>query len=326
MPVTDERGAVAIMVAVSLTVLLGVGALVLDVGALYVERRELQNGADAAALAIAEDCALDNDDCDDHLAAAAAYADANAHDGVSNVDDVDLDMDDREVTVATSTESEDGNQIEFGFARIFGIDGSTVKASASAGWFVPQKIEAVPITISVSEYKPKSHVVLCFKSDTGPDCADGFGGSADGPGAFGYVESSGCRALNQQGDPVEVEDKAVDVDHGNDGPKNLGCVAANDFEPLPSSPDTPRIVFLPVHDKLAGGRYSIVGFAAIEVDGFKFTGDHDEWCWSFELPITCGGNGRWLSGTFVNYVVRDVVKAKPNKSAYTGVAVIELTK
>ena len=326
MPVTDERGAVAIMVAVSLTVLLGVGALVLDVGALYVERRELQNGADAAALAIAEACALADDSCDDYLDQAAEYADANARDGVSNVDDVDLDLDDRAVTVQTSTRSEDGDTVEFGFARIFGMDGSTVKASASAGWFVPQKVKAVPLTISVSEYKPKSHVVLCFKSDTSPDCADGYGGSADGPGAFGYVEASGCTALNQQGKPVEVEDKAIDVDHGNDGPKNLGCVAANDFEPLPSSPNTLRTVFLPVHDKLAGGHYSIVGFAAIEVDGFKFTGGQDEWCWSYELPITCGGNGRWLSGTFVNYVVRDVIKAKPNKSAYTGVAVIELTK
>ena len=40
-----------------LVALIGVGALVIDVGRLYVERRDLQNGADAAALAVAQDCA-----------------------------------------------------------------------------------------------------------------------------------------------------------------------------------------------------------------------------------------------------------------------------
>ena len=50
----DERGAVLVWVALMLVVLLGIGALVIDVGALYAERRQLQNGADAAALAVAD--------------------------------------------------------------------------------------------------------------------------------------------------------------------------------------------------------------------------------------------------------------------------------
>ena len=53
----DDRGAVLVWVALMLVVLLGIGALVIDVGALYAERRQLQNGADAAALAVAADCA-----------------------------------------------------------------------------------------------------------------------------------------------------------------------------------------------------------------------------------------------------------------------------
>ncbi len=39
-------------------VLTGMGALVVDVGQLYQERAELQNGADAAALGVAKSCAL----------------------------------------------------------------------------------------------------------------------------------------------------------------------------------------------------------------------------------------------------------------------------
>ena len=56
----DERGVVAAIVAILLGtgVLLGMGALVIDVGQIYQERAELQNGADAAALAVAKSCAL----------------------------------------------------------------------------------------------------------------------------------------------------------------------------------------------------------------------------------------------------------------------------
>ena len=64
----DERGAVGIFVAMLLGggVLLGMGALVVDVGQLYQERAELQNGADAAALGVAKSCALGA--CDPALA------------------------------------------------------------------------------------------------------------------------------------------------------------------------------------------------------------------------------------------------------------------
>ncbi len=49
-------------------------ALVIDVGRLYQERAELQNGADAAAIGVAKSCALGT--CDP--AVATSYADANA--------------------------------------------------------------------------------------------------------------------------------------------------------------------------------------------------------------------------------------------------------
>jgi Flp pilus assembly protein TadG len=56
----DERGAIGVLVAVLIGggVLLGIGALAVDVGQLYQNRAELQNGADAAALAVADSCAL----------------------------------------------------------------------------------------------------------------------------------------------------------------------------------------------------------------------------------------------------------------------------
>ena len=53
------RGAIGVLVAVMIGagVLFGMGALVVDVGQIFENRAELQNGADAAALAVAKSCA-----------------------------------------------------------------------------------------------------------------------------------------------------------------------------------------------------------------------------------------------------------------------------
>ncbi len=72
----DDRGAVGVLVAILIGsgVLFGMGALVIDVGQLYQNQAELQNGADAAALAIAKSCVAGS--CTPSVAT--SYADANA--------------------------------------------------------------------------------------------------------------------------------------------------------------------------------------------------------------------------------------------------------
>src|SRR6266704_615800 len=80
----DDRGAVGVLVAILMGggVLLGMGAVVVDVGQLYSERAQLQNGADAGALAVAKTCARGS--CS--AAVAPQYANKNSADGTSNVD------------------------------------------------------------------------------------------------------------------------------------------------------------------------------------------------------------------------------------------------
>lgn len=63
------------IVAVLAVALFGFAALVIDVGALYQERRHLQNGADAAALSVAQGCA--EGACDAAITAAQSYVTAN---------------------------------------------------------------------------------------------------------------------------------------------------------------------------------------------------------------------------------------------------------
>lgn len=68
-----ERGAIAMIVALiaGLGVLTGVGAISVDIGSLYAQRRAVQNGADGVALALAEACAKSATSC------SGAYASAN---------------------------------------------------------------------------------------------------------------------------------------------------------------------------------------------------------------------------------------------------------
>ena len=91
-----ENGAVASLVAIMLGtgVLLGLGALVIDTGSLLYERRQLQNGADAAALSIVKTCVDGNRVCETPsviLAPSSApisLAGANAADQKSDIDTV----------------------------------------------------------------------------------------------------------------------------------------------------------------------------------------------------------------------------------------------
>lgn len=66
----SERGAVAVLVAALLAggVIMGMLALSVDVGALMLERRQLQNGADATSLSLATACAKGLPSCDDRPA------------------------------------------------------------------------------------------------------------------------------------------------------------------------------------------------------------------------------------------------------------------
>jgi hypothetical protein len=87
--VRQDRGTVATIVAVLLAggVLLGMAAFVVDVGTLYTEREELLSGADSAAQVLALDCTRPGHACGNtDLTSAVTAANANAKDGVSNVD------------------------------------------------------------------------------------------------------------------------------------------------------------------------------------------------------------------------------------------------
>ena len=149
-----DRGAILPLVAISMVVLLGMGAMVIDVGHLYAERRQLQNGADAAALAVAQSCAQGN--CGPYTSMAQDYANLSARDGVSTVREICFGGPRLAaglprcggsapggatralgwVRVTTRTLTADGsNEVDFLLAPIVtALSGYTVEATSIAAW------------------------------------------------------------------------------------------------------------------------------------------------------------------------------------------------
>jgi Putative Flp pilus-assembly TadE/G-like len=86
-----DRGSIAMIVGILLGggVLLGAAALTVDIGVIGVERGQLQNGADAAAIALAQQCAKSSAGCtpdSSTTASLTALAGQNASDGLTDLD------------------------------------------------------------------------------------------------------------------------------------------------------------------------------------------------------------------------------------------------
>lgn len=126
---SDDSGAVVVIVAIVMTALIGVAAIAVDQGYLYDTRHQLQSAADAAALA---GCSrlIETRDSGAARAAAIDYAARNANGAGTGltVDSVTVDMgaEPWSVRVAVS------RPVPAWFAGIFGIQSTTVHAVSKA--------------------------------------------------------------------------------------------------------------------------------------------------------------------------------------------------
>lgn len=182
---SGDRGAIGILVGILIGggVLLGISALVIDVGLIYHERAQLQNAADAGALAVAKGCALGNADCSADTGTggtARPYADANSKDVASAVELVcgsdpdavlpgcpestgaitECPVETPEgdyAEVRTSTLETDGTTLlPSVFARALlgneSYEGKNVRACARAAWGAPSAANGLALTVSWCEW------------------------------------------------------------------------------------------------------------------------------------------------------------------------------
>jgi Flp pilus assembly protein TadG len=323
-----ERGAVMMVVAIMLgsAVLLGAGAITVDVGQLYGEREELQSGADAAATAVATACVTNLSTCNP-TGRARGYADRNAKDGRTAVSAVcgrgwNLPActtttglsgcigtapagDYVEVRTATETTG-GGTLLPPSFSRAFvgnqAYQGSQVAACARAVAVPggpPKEMVAPAVTVEVCYWNtytnqgasfPTTERVLYLKNGKGTDPCNGTSSNGkNGPGNFGWLSHSGdCKAT------INLDTGWYTGDPGNN--TDAECVDLFD-----SYIDSQSPMALPLFDSSQGQgshfQYHLAGFGAFMVTGYKFSGS------SRPSRITgqqlCSGSERCLYGYFV---------------------------
>lgn len=308
----NERGAAAVLVAFSMVALLGFAALAVDVGAMYAEKTQLQTGADATALAIAGECAKG-------ISCPAAMADpgnrlaeANANDGSSGVFSV-TQPSETSVRVETNAQAAGSTEDSFTlyFARVLGHETSVIHAAAVASWGAPSSATTLPWTISQCVFEQHlsatqlydlqntgsftgdpddAHILLRYDENT-PDYPGCEPQNGYAEGGFGWLDrDTGCSA------DIDVTEGEIGNDPGNDFPSECTAILA-------SLMDEPILV--PIFSTATGSgqhaTYTLTGFIAFQVTGYKFGGGPSLTSVDPEAP-DCIGNCRGIQGFFTRYV------------------------
>lgn len=264
----DERGAVAVMVALLMVPLLGIGAIAVDVGSLYSDRAQLRNAADSAALAIALDCARNN--CGSNMVATATtLLTANA----SNADTANATL--RTPTVVKTTTSTGGrvtvtvaaDQAHW-FAPVLGFDSTRVTATTTAAWATTTTGRAnFPLAFSWCEYRaqvlrhPASTATTTYRINAltnNQTCAGPNGGTVTGGYAVTAPDTAGvCRTTSTLGFTVAV------------------LAGANSYGLPPSCTDAylgsliGTDILFPVWDSMSSnGTFHVYSYTAFHIDGY----------------------------------------------------------
>ncbi|MFC4903329.1 pilus assembly protein TadG-related protein [Kocuria oceani] len=312
----SERGAVAVLTALTLVVLLGFVALAVDVGLLYAERAELQSGADAAALAIARDCGQ-GVNCTPELAAPIAQqmADANAGDGKAAASTPVFEGNTVRTTVTTRDKSGAGS-LALNFAPLIGADDrATVSATASAAWGAPLSGIAIwPVAFAECEFDLSGQPQALTLGAKGGTLCSKYNASGDlnPPGGFGWIGDDKDGSCSQQ---VSVGSQIQST--GTSLPQDCNATLAKQLEN--------RTILIPVYDDKVGqgknGYYDISGWAAFHIEGYTFTGNVS---WEPQkVTQFCNGSCDGIYGRFVRFTSFDEGFTIGPPSSF-GVSVVDL--
>lgn len=308
----SQRGAVSVIVAMMLVVLLGFGAMAVDVAMMYAERTQLRNGADAAALAIAQKCAKNASDpeCSNTSSLAASLANSNANDGLSNIRSVAVDKTNRMVTVSVGSQEAGHapNQVSLFFARALAFTTTEINAPATVQWGSPTRgTTAFPITISICQVRGQYGVMQLLRmhgNGANPGCLYGPSG-AFVEGGFGGLKQD----PNSCGAFIDIFKSTAGGDTGNNPPPNCESTLNGWAADMTTGKDV--IVLLPIFKTVTGtGTNAIYGlktFAAFKVAGWKFGPTGLPYTYHNRSPdvpasLECREPCRGIIGTFVQYV------------------------
>lgn len=269
----DEQGQTLAMSVLFITVLLGMAALVVDVGAWFRESRRLQAVADAAALAGAQ--ALPDDP-----AAAIALARDYALKNGGDVAPEEVTVSEGSITVRA------GAPAQGVFSRVFELAAFRITASATAAAApVGAAKGAAPIVV------PETHPLLqclpepCFDQSTTLELINLNGTGSAGAGAFGLLdfdtETPGTASAGEVADWIRDGYQryvGVDPEYGDveDYTSATGAKFNSSDVKSALSAQIGRELLLPVYRSISGSganaRYDIVGWVGFQLESFSGSG------------------------------------------------------
>jgi Flp pilus assembly protein TadG len=308
-----ERGATAVIVALLMVPLIGFAAISIDVAAMNAERQQLQTGADAGALAIAQDCAREACGVPGQTAQNLAVTNSNDGDPTATVTTFDT-------TAGKVTVSNKGTS-EHWFAPVLGLaDSSVISVTSSARWGYPTGGKTIPLALGLCEWRSQTNggipstttprSISLSGTSGSPDC---LGPSGNLPGGFGW--------LNTGGNGCQISTSSTHTYDSDPGVSASNGCKPEDFVALQNA-----TVLLPIFDERSGGtgsnaKYRVYGYAAFKITGYDFTGQFKWNSPSLPKP-SCS---KCISGYFTQFVdLTDAFNYSPT-APKLGAAVVALT-
>jgi Flp pilus assembly protein TadG len=280
-----ERGVTAVLVAVSLTALCGVGALALDLGNAWQTRRNLVTASDAGALAAAQQYATGGTGCP---TVANDYVQRNAPSATVVQCDKTGTASAGKVTVQAQ------QTVNYVLGGVVGVRNGTVRGTTTAHWGSPTGVTgARPLALCVygdtgvtqwlSNPAQSQVIEVTYDKDNTAAC----NGDANVPGNWGLVDyDGGSNPIGDQQDwirngyPGEVRSGTPS---GNCTTEPWACYSgdpgafSNSLDSALASLETSHEWFvIPFFDKASGNgnnaMFHFVGFARARLTGHRTTG------------------------------------------------------
>jgi len=294
--IADERGSAIVLVALCMTVFLGMVSLVTDTGLVYAAKARLVNAVDAAVLAGAQELPGRPDEA---VAVAENYAEVNGFDLLT----AEVINENKSLKVSAQKE------VNLLFAKVFGFNSGLVSHEAVAQVGPIAAANGV-VPLGIQEQELNFGVQYTLKVGAGESTEGWFGALAlGGPGASTYEDNLtyGYDATINLGDIFNIENGNMSnptkraIDFRINGCKHTPYCTVDSF-----SRDCPRLIKVPIIKLLSGKKVEVVGFGVMLLD-----------------DVTGLGNECYVKGKFVQTILPGEISGEDKNFGVWGVKLVQ---
>ena len=320
---TEQKGSVSIIVTAMVTLMISIGALVTDLGSLYVQAAKAQTAADAAMLAAGSYLPIEASDLQKQQEIQKIAADYLEKNGANHSDGYTIYLKANDAGQYNTLGVAVRGTVPTGFAKLFGVDTLSFEKEAEVQTTVCVRLKDV---VPLSVQKGMLDTALATGNTTHIYLKYGGGGGTNG--AFGAIDLDGVQGggandferwlMNGFEGELSVSSQLYPVESGNMAGStqrafssrynqcthfqgNGGCT----YEHYHSF--CPRVIKVPVVEYDSKKKVHIVGFAAFVLES---QGNADEIKGSYVDMVTVGSAGADQTGQATDYGVYSLMMSK----------------